>query len=175
MAGSRSALSVQPDEEAESCTSRRCSQLARVPGSQMQAAHSLDSAFRSATSNTFYGFRFTGRILRTLTLPPARTAPETASSEPREALRLFSKIVFGNRDRLEVAAAIARSRDGFVNATDLQDELGIAQSRIRNQLVAFSEAGLLSAFPSSDLKRWYQRLDSSFWQACLDLYEDRMG
>jgi hypothetical protein len=36
-------------------------------------------------------------------------------------------------DRFEVYVVIAQSRDGSVNATDLQEEIGIAQSRIRNQ------------------------------------------
>lgn len=109
-------------------------------------------------------------------LPASPSALQPSSREdPREQLRHFSKLVFGNKDRLEVAAAIARSPDGFVNATDLQRELQLAQSRVRNQLVAFAEAGLLSTFPKAGPKLWYQRLDSPLWDTCLALYEDKVG
>ncbi len=98
----------------------------------------------------------------------------TVLSTKRERVRGFSKTVLGNMDRLEVCAAIARSPDGLVNATDLQEELGLAQSRIRNQLVALAEGELLSAFPRTAGKQWYKRGDSLFWEACLALYEDRV-
>lgn len=68
--------------------------------------------------------------------------------------------------------AIARSPDGLVNATDLQNEIGLVQSRVRNQLVALAEAELLTALPDGDVKRWYRREPSPFWQSCLDLYDD---
>lgn len=68
--------------------------------------------------------------------------------------------------------AIALSFDGLVNATDLQEELGLAQSRVRNQLVAMTKAKLLVLFPNTDVKRWYRREESPFWQSCLDLYDD---
>lgn len=71
--------------------------------------------------------------------------------------------------------AIALSPDGLVNATDLHVELGLAQSRVRSQLMTMVEAGLLVAFPSADVKRWYMRQEAVFWQACLDLYEEWRG
>jgi hypothetical protein len=97
-----------------------------------------------------------------------------STQEQRERLRRLSKIVLGNMDRLEVGVAIARSPDGLVNATDLQEEIGLAQSRIRNQLVALADGELLSAFPSANGKRWYKRVDSPFWQLCLALCDDWM-
>lgn len=90
-------------------------------------------------------------------------------------MRSGSKVLFGNKDRLEVAAAIADSEDGLVNATDLSEEIGLVQSRVRNQLVAMAEVGLLIKLPSSDLKRWYQRVDSPFWQTSCHLYEEWSG
>lgn len=93
-------------------------------------------------------------------------------AERRALLRARSKLVLGNKDRLEVCAAIAESEDGLVNATDLQAEIGIAQSRIRNQLVALAEGDLLIAHPRDAGKQWYQRRDSAFWPACIALYED---
>lgn len=68
--------------------------------------------------------------------------------------------------------AIARSPDGAVNGTDLQHEIGMAQSRVRSQLISLAEAELLTAFPRSDLRRWYQRNDSPLWEMSLALYDD---
>jgi hypothetical protein len=82
----------------------------------------------------------------------------------------LSKVVFGNRDRVEVAVAIARSSDGVVNATDLSREIDLPQSRVRNQLVAMAEGELLTVFDTTDLKRWYKRKDAPFWNACIALY-----
>ncbi len=88
----------------------------------------------------------------------------------------MSKLLFGNQDRLEVGVAVARSKDGAVNATDLGLELGIAQPRVRNQLVALEKAGLLDRMPKSgDLKQWFLRSESPFWDVCLVLYEDWGG
>jgi hypothetical protein len=88
----------------------------------------------------------------------------------------MSKLLLGNQDRLEVGVAVARSDDGLVNATDLGLELGIAQPRVRNQLIAFERAGLLSRMPKSGaVKLWFQRRTSPFWDVCLVLYEDWGG
>ena len=100
-------------------------------------------------------------------------SPVKASLDQHERVRTRSKLVFGNRDRLEVMAAIARSADGMVNATDLGAEIGMVQSRVRNQLVALAEAGMLTAYPRSpDVKRWYQRNECPLWAAGLAVYED---
>lgn len=88
----------------------------------------------------------------------------------------MSKLLLGNQDRLEVGVAVARSEDGLVNATDLGLELGIAQPRVRNQLVALERAGLLVRMPKSgDVRQWFQRRESPFWNVCLVLYEDWRG
>jgi DNA-binding IclR family transcriptional regulator len=78
--------------------------------------------------------------------------------------------LFGNRDRIEVILAIDRSEDGCVNATDLAEETGLINSRVRAQLIALAEADLLDPGPSDqDRKRWYVRRQSPFWSACRDL------
>jgi hypothetical protein len=103
---------------------------------------------------------------RTVTFPP------NISGQEREHLRARSKALFGNRDRLEVAVAITLSPDGAVNATDLAKVTGLANNRVRNQLLVMAAAGLLAEMPpGGEHKRWYVRQDSPFWQACLDLYE----
>ncbi|MGN6202573.1 MAG: ArsR family transcriptional regulator [Solirubrobacterales bacterium] len=88
----------------------------------------------------------------------------------------MSKLLLGNQDRVEVGVAVARSEDGAVNATDLALELGIAQPRVRNQLLVLEKAGLLQRMPKSqDVKQWFMRLESPFWNVCVVLYEDWGG
>jgi Mn-dependent DtxR family transcriptional regulator len=88
----------------------------------------------------------------------------------------MSKLLLGNQDRLEVAVAVARSEDGLINATDLGLELGIAQPRVRNQLVTLEKAGLLDRMPKSGtVKQWFQRRESPFWHVCIALYKDWGG
>lgn len=88
----------------------------------------------------------------------------------------MSKLLLGNQDRLEVGVAVARSEDGMVNATDLGSALGIAQPRVRSQLVALEKAGLLARMPrAGDMKQWFQKRESCFWNVCLMLYEDWGG
>lgn len=88
----------------------------------------------------------------------------------------MSKLLLGNQDRVEVGVAVARSKDGAVNATDLGLELGLAQPRVRNQLLVLEKAGLLKRMPKSgDVKQWFVRVESPFWTVCLVLYEDWGG
>lgn len=70
--------------------------------------------------------------------------------------------------------AIARSPDGLVNATDLQWEIGIVQSRVRSQLISLTRAGLLSASQVGG-KRWYKRQASPIWDVALALFSDWMA
>jgi Fe2+ or Zn2+ uptake regulation protein len=95
--------------------------------------------------------------------------PTSLPTETRERLRAHSRALFGNLDRLEVAAAIAAS-DGMVNATDLQWQLRIANNRVRTQLVVLAELGLLQHVEMETRKRHYLRIESAFWPTCLDLY-----
>jgi hypothetical protein len=91
----------------------------------------------------------------------------------RQRLRERSKFLLGNSDRLEVAAAVARSEDDAVNATDLVQVLdGLPNNRIRAQLVALAQAGLLDAMPRDGHGRiWYVRKPTKFWDACVELEE----
>lgn len=79
--------------------------------------------------------------------------------------------MFGNKDRAEVGAAIGISGDGLVNATDLSLELGLPNSRVRAQLLALTEGGLLEPYPAlgSSGKNLFKRVESPFWDGCMDL------
>jgi hypothetical protein len=98
---------------------------------------------------------------------------EDKAGHKREFLREQSKLLFGNRDRLEVAVAVARSEQNSVNATDLMQALsGWPNNRIRTQLVALAGVNLLKAMPRDGSGRiWYVRKDALFWAACIELAE----
>jgi hypothetical protein len=98
-------------------------------------------------------------------------APNSQESSARDPVRDRSKALFGNQDRLQVATAIARSQSDTINATDLSLELGMLNSRVRAQLIALADAGLLMAGPPTGGKRWYVRLKSPFWQTCIHFAE----
>jgi hypothetical protein len=115
-----------------------------------------------------YVLRFSFKIDRIpLRDPPIKSSDES-EEDPIELLRNCSKALFGNKNRLEVAVAIAES-DGLVNATDLHEELRLAHPRVRSQLVALAEVGLLADAPMKDVKKWYLRQESPFWGTCRHL------
>ncbi len=80
----------------------------------------------------------------------------------RRGLRRRSKLLFGNADRLEVADAVARS-SGVVHAQELSNELAISPPRVRAQLLAFVDAGLLVPLPRHGNVQNYERIDDVFW------------
>jgi hypothetical protein len=94
------------------------------------------------------------------------------STAARERIRAHSKTLFGNRDTLEVAVAVARSEDGCVNATDIGIQLTLAPNRVRAQLTSFVELGYMSDTGTVGGKRWFLRRDDRFWTMCVELYED---
>jgi len=98
--------------------------------------------------------------------PTARSVDGT-----RGRLRDRSKRVLGNADRLEVAAAVARASGRLVHAQGLANELGITAPRVRAQLLAFTEAGLMELLPRDDRIVYYQRLDDPFWDAARTLHD----
>jgi hypothetical protein len=96
--------------------------------------------------------------------------PAAVDDSVREFLRTRSKALFGNRDRLEVAAAIASASSGAVNAAELAYALELPNNRIRAQLRGLAEAGLLDVMPRDGSGRvWFIRVDHMFWSACIEL------
>lgn len=99
----------------------------------------------------------------------ARFLPLPPRDLPREALvavREYSKQMFGNRDRLEVAVAITRIELGKVNATDLARDIDVAVNRIRTQLLLFESLELLKKTASEHGKRMFEVTDPKdhFWK-----------
>lgn len=116
-----------------------------------------------------YGFRITGYILKIIASGTDQTLVPIQEPELREAVRQRSKVVLGNKDRAEVGAAVALSRDGLVNATDLSLELGLPNSRVRAQLRALASGRYLKPVPSLGEKKIYERVPAQLWDACLEL------
>ena len=80
----------------------------------------------------------------------------------------LSRIVFGQKHRLAVMAAIAQS-DGVVNPTDLAHELGFkAQSAIQQPLHDLTTAGLLTREDGMG-RVYYRRNPHTLWAAAIEL------
>jgi DNA-binding transcriptional ArsR family regulator len=98
------------------------------------------------------------------------TEAQPSASHTRAELRRRSKLVLGNADRIEVAAAVARDSAGLVHAQGLANELAISPPRVRAQLRAFTDAGLMRLLPREGQIVYYERHDDPFWQAAVDLH-----
>ena len=86
----------------------------------------------------------------------------------------LSSIVFGQKHRLALMAAIAQS-DGLVNPSDLAEELGFrAQSAIQNPLKDLVAAGLITRQDGVG-RVHYRRNPSSLWAGALELLSQALG
>ncbi len=80
----------------------------------------------------------------------------------------LSSVVFGQKHRLAVMAAIAQS-DGVVNPTDLAADLGFrAQSAIQQPLKDLTAAGLITREDGMG-RVYYRRNQHSIWEAAIEL------
>lgn len=80
----------------------------------------------------------------------------------------LSAIVFGQKHRLAVMAAIAQS-DGLVNPTELAAELGFrSQSSLQQPLQDLTNAGLLTRQDGIG-RVYYRRNQHTIWAAALEL------
>ncbi|WP_179476085.1 MarR family transcriptional regulator [Mycolicibacterium vinylchloridicum] len=85
-----------------------------------------------------------------------------------ERVQELSSIVFGQKHRLAVMAAIAQS-DGLVNPSDLAEELNFrAQSAIQAPLKDLQSAGLITRQDGMG-RVYYRRNPHALWNAALEL------
>lgn len=85
-----------------------------------------------------------------------------------ERVQELSRIVFGQKHRLAVMAAIAQS-DGLVNPSDLVAEIGFhAQSSIQQPLKDLTTAGLITREDGMG-RVYYRRNPHALWAAALEL------
>jgi DNA-binding transcriptional ArsR family regulator len=100
------------------------------------------------------------------------SAPSRVRIQPTSpAIRKRSKLLLGNADRLDVAAAIGRSSSGVVHAQELADVLRISPPRVRTQLLAFTSAGLMRLLPRQGMTVDYERVDDPFWDLVVRLMD----
>lgn len=86
----------------------------------------------------------------------------------------LSAILFGQKHRLAVMAAIAQS-DGLVNPSDLAAELGFrAQSALQQPLKDLTAAGLLTRQDGIG-RVYYRRNQHTLWTAALDLLSQALA
>ena len=83
----------------------------------------------------------------------------------------ISKVLFGNQDRLIVAAAVAEAEPGSIYARSLAKEIGISDNRVSPQLHHLEAAGLLTRLPKlgGGPTVHYERRESTFWDLCIAL------
>jgi hypothetical protein len=91
-----------------------------------------------------------------------------------DQIRNFSKGLFGNRYRLEIAAEIAQMDGDLFHAKELADNLGIAHNVVSGQLRSFVDVGVCDDMPSvsGQRHRFFRRNDSSYWSGCLATFEE---
>lgn len=86
----------------------------------------------------------------------------------------LSAIVFGQKHRLAVMAAIAQS-DGLVNPTELAAELGFrAQSALQKPLQDLTNAGLLTREDGMG-RVYYRRNQHTIWAAAVELLRQALA
>lgn len=90
------------------------------------------------------------------------------------AVQQLSGIVFGQKHRLAIMAAIAES-DGLVNPSDLACELGFrSQSSIQVPLKDLTEAGLITREDGMG-RVFYRRNPHPIWRAALELLRQALA
>lgn len=85
-----------------------------------------------------------------------------------------SGTLFGNQDRLLVAAAVADADAADLWCQALAKETGIADARVGPQLKRFARAGLLTELPrvEGDRRIFYLRHDSAFWEMAVRVRDE---
>ncbi|MFV8176506.1 MULTISPECIES: ArsR/SmtB family transcription factor [unclassified Mycobacterium] len=85
-----------------------------------------------------------------------------------ERVQELSRVVFGQKHRLAVMAAIAQS-DGLVNPSDLAMQLGFAaQSAVQQPLKDLTAAGLITRQDGMG-RVYYRRNPHTLWDAAIEL------
>src|SRR4051794_24361475 len=88
----------------------------------------------------------------------------------------LSKLLFGSKYRLPVAAAIATARDNRLFVHAIAEQLGIADNLVSGEVRRFHEAGLLVPVTEPGQTRTlYRRQASPYWQLTLELLREADG
>lgn len=90
-----------------------------------------------------------------------------------ERIREVSKALYGNRYRLEVAAAVAQWEPGVVHARALATELRVPDNVVQGELKHFASAGILVPLGRHPRQRTvdYERMPSPYWSSARELLD----
>lgn len=118
-----------------------------------------------------------GSRLRLYGLPKTEPVHDTPLSSlldevAVEYIRERSKVLYGNRHRLEVVVAIARTSGPFYQR-ELSNVTGIPDSQIKAVLEPLADAGLVRAITGNrGMAKYYERMPSVYWQGAEDLLDE---
>jgi hypothetical protein len=81
--------------------------------------------------------------------------------------RRTSALLFGNRHKLELMAALATAEDGRVNLSLLADGQGVPPSVYYSPIRDLITAGLAARLTpvQGDRRRWYARTENDLWES----------
>lgn len=82
-----------------------------------------------------------------------------------------SKLLFGNQQRVRIAAAVARAEGDLVHALEISQNAGVAHNVASSQLKEFVLAGVMEDGPSvaGQRFRYFRRLPSCYWRLSAEL------
>jgi len=82
-------------------------------------------------------------------------------------------LLFGNRHKLELLAALASAGEDGVNLSELAAHQGVAASVYYAPINDLLRAGLVDKLPRRlpDRRRWYRRTEGSVWGPMRELAE----
>jgi RNA polymerase sigma factor (sigma-70 family) len=107
-------------------------------------------------------------------MSPAATDRAESEEASLRRTRELSKLLFGNRLRLESAAALATDPEGVVYARSLAQRLGINDNQAAAELKTFEQAGLVEQVSREVSPRAvsYRRVPSAFWALAASFFDE---
>ena len=90
-------------------------------------------------------------------------------------LRDLSALVFGNKHRLELLAAIVEAGASGVSARDLSSRMNVPPSLLTPQMKALERRGLVQRIgpsPGGDRRVFYAAMPSPLWTGMAKMVED---
>jgi hypothetical protein len=91
-----------------------------------------------------------------------------------ERVRRTSKVLVGNRYRLEIASAVAQLQSDIFHAKELADALGLPLNVVSQQVKAFVTVGVCEDVPAvaGQRQRFFRRVPCSYWTGCAVLLDE---
>lgn len=93
---------------------------------------------------------------------------------PGRGERRMSVLVFGNRHKLDLLAALAEAGEGGVSVSMLAERHGVAASVYYAPLTDLIEAGMVTRLDPvpRERRRWYVRVEHRVWASVRALTQD---